>query len=1154
MDSNKIKSLAFGARDALRREVAAKIDSVLAEGSPERLDQPGKVAPLEKAVAEKGRDAVAESCAYTWFNRLCALRYMDARGYTPVPVVTPREGSTQPAVLGDAVQGVFDPDFGFSRLVRDKVASVLMGGTSAGSNRTEAAYSQLLVAVCEHYAKPMPYLFGEAAASSLVVPSGLLSEGSILRRIVAEMDDMACESVEVLGWLYQFYVAERKDEFFKSKRKAAPEDIAPATQLFTPNWIVRYLVENSLGRLWMLNNPSSPLAQRMDYYLAPEGDTEDFNRIYSPEELTLCDPACGSGHILVYAFDLLFQIYEGEGYFPEDIPSLILQNNLYGFEIDNRAAEIAKFALEMKAREKDPDFFERGIDAQIVVLEPVRFDEEELQQAGVLAGATKLLQVFEHLGEAGSLYAPEPGDSVLIENAISNLERESGMFAEATLAKLRYMQRIIILLSQKFDCVVANPPYMGSGKFNAWMSKWVAEHYPEGKPDLFASFIQRGFSLTKSSGYNAMVTMQSWMFLGSFEKLRVNILDSKAIVSMAHLGARAFDQIGGEVVQTTAAVLANGNTDVQGSYVRLVNQNGELTKSQALKEAICNPDCGWFYRADQQNFKKIPGSPIAYWASNSELEAFASGRPLNTLAEPKQGLSSGNNSHFLRLWWEPILGRVKLDSKDSQDAANSGAKWFPCNKGGSFRRWYGNNEYLLNWEDNGAEIRRFKGSAIRNPSYYFKEGITWSSVSSDLISMRYSKPSNMFVGGGSTCFAEPQELLYLCALANCSVVICLLEIINPTLNFSEGPVGAIPVILDDNQIDRVNSITKKCIDISSCDWDSYETSWDFIEQPLVRHHKSGEPLAFAYESWKAECDERFYQLKANEEGLNRIFAQIYHMEDEVPIEVPLDKVSVHIVFDSEAEVPAEFKNSNYVRTKADEVKSLISYGVGCIMGRYSTYAPGLILADAGQTLADFKQKVPQAAFLPDEDAIIPVLDDEWFVDDIVFQFKKWLADTFGADELEESVDFVEEALGKDIRAYFVKDFYKDHCATYSVASSGKRPIYWMFSSPKGSFKALVYMHRYTPSTVGQMLTKYLREYIEKLTASIGVLEMSDRAADARKADKYRSTVKELTDWERDVVYPLANERVEIDLDDGVKVNYNKFPHALAKVPGLSEWK
>ena len=598
MDSNKIKNLAFGARNALRAEVAARIDAVLAEGSPERLGQPMKVHMLEAAVADRGRDAVVESSAYTWFNRLCALRFMDARSYTPVPVVTPRPGATQPAILADSAQGVFDPDFGFSRLVRDRVQSILSGGSGSASNRLEAAYGELLVAVCNHFAQSMPYLFGEAAASSLAMPRGLLAEGSILRRIVEDMDDEACASVEVLGWLYQFYVSERKDEFFASKCKATADDIAPATQLFTPNWIVRYLVENSLGRLWMLNNPASSLAEKMDYYIAPEGETEDFIRVYSPEELTLCDPACGSGHILVYAFDLLYEIYLEEGYLPEDIPTLILQKNLYGMEIDARAAEIARFALEMKALEKDPSFLGRGIDANITVLEPIAFSAGELDGTGLLASDAKLLEAFEHMGEVGSLYAPDAGDTVQIDDAIRNLQSVEGMFAQKAVEKLEKMKCELETLSRTYDCVVANPPYMGSGNLNPWMSSWVKDNYPDEKGDLCTCFIKRGFSLAKDRGYASMVTMHSWMFLSSFEKMRIAILQDKTIVSMAHLGARAFDQIAGEVVQVGSTVFWNGAPAVSGVYVRLIDYATSTDKNTALREAIENRDCAWRYRAN----------------------------------------------------------------------------------------------------------------------------------------------------------------------------------------------------------------------------------------------------------------------------------------------------------------------------------------------------------------------------------------------------------------------------------------------------------------------------------------------------------------------------------------------------------------------------
>lgn len=1155
MDSNKIKNLAFGARDALRAEVAAKIDAVLEPGSAERLDQPDKTRQLEAAISDKGMDAVVESTAYTWFNRLCALRFMDVKGYTPVPVVTPRPGATQPAILADAAQGVFDPDFGFSRLVRDRVQSVLASGSGSGANRTEAAYGELLVAVCDRYAQVMPYLFGEAAASSLVMPQGLLAEDSILGRIVEDMDDEECKTVEVLGWLYQFYVAERKAEFNGSDRKATADDIAPATQLFTPDWIVKYLVENSLGRLWMLNNPGSALADKMDYYIAPEGETEDFIKVYSPEELTLCDPACGSGHILVYAFDLLFEIYQEEGYFPEDIPALILQNNLFGMEIDGRAAEIAKFALEMKAREKDPAFFEKHIDANVTVLEPVKFEPDALAGAGPIASATELLDAFEHMTEVGSLYVPAPGDTIAVDNAIANFS-EDDLLGMGMLKKLRTMKDVLEALSRRVDCVVANPPYLGSSHFNDYMRDWIREQYQNEKSDLCTCFIRRGFSLVCNHGYSSMVTMHSWMFLGSFEKMRKLILRNKTIVSMAHLGPRAFLQIGGEVVQVTASVFHNAapRDNTMGSYIRLVGYSNSKEKQAALRHAANNSSCSWRFESKQASFDAIPGSPIAYWASEQTRLIFLAGTSAGAIAEFKHGMSTGKNEKVLRQWQEVRLCDICFGAGSHEDFYASGARFVPYNKGGQFRKWWGNQAFVLGYDKEYDRLMdSFVGHRHDNRDTYFLQNLSWSKVSTDQLAMRLFPKGFVYDVAGCSLFTNSNYDLVLLAMFNSSVSMELMRFMAPTLNYEVGVLRNVPIAEEALVNTSVPHFASECIQLSRADWNAFETSWDFEWHPLAPSaHERAEQLSYGMNSdaraasvsliserfkrWSIECDERFSQLKSNEEELNRIFACIYGMGGEVPIEVPDDKVSV--------------RRADLVR----DVKSLVSYGVGCIMGRYSTFAPGLILADAQQTVGDFKAKVPDAGFLPDEDAILPVLDGEWFGDDIVAQFRKWLEVTYGADTLDENVRFIEGALGKDLRKYFVKDFYKDHCATYQVTGSGKRPIYWMFASPKGSFQALIYMHRYTPSTVGQILTRYLREYVEKLNAKIGQLEQSDRAADNRQADKYRTVVRELTDWERNVIYPLANERVDIDLDDGVKKNYNKFPHALAKVAGLSEWK
>lgn len=733
MDSNKIKNLAFGARDALRKEVSARIDTVLAEGSDVRLDQPDKVRMLEKAIEEKGLDEVVESSAYTWFNRLCALRFMDARGYTPVPVVTPRTGATQPAILADAAQGVFDPDFEFSRLVRDKVSSILMGGTSGGANRTEAAYAELIIAVCDHYAEAMPYLFAETAASSLVMPSSLLSEESILRRIVEEMDDGACESVEVLGWLYQFYVAERKDEFNASGRKATSDDIAPATQLFTPNWIVRYLVENSLGRLWMLNNPESTLANRMDYYIAPEGEVEDYVRIYSPEELTVCDPACGSGHILVYAFDLLYEIYLEEGYYEEDIPELILRNNLFGMEIDGRAAEIAKFALEMKAREKDSRFFKKCVDADVTVLETVIFESGVLSGAGPIAGATELLDAFEHMTEAGSLYVPAPGDMAAVDNAIANLH-EDDLIEAIAISKLRTMKNVLEALSRKVHCVVANPPYMGSSSFNGWVSGWLRDRYPNEKSDLCTCFIKRSLSLAMANGYSAMITMQSWMFESSFERMRSETISKLYFSSLIQLGIKAFKDIGNDVVQTCAFCLCNTYSDID----RITAVKLDDVKNYEQKQAEFFNKARW-YQIDINEIRAIPGMPFsAYWAPKELINAWSDCSYIEQFGTYTGSQNvTGKNDVYVRLHWEVCRSSIKE------------GYWVPYAKGGSFRRYYGNILHVVDWRQEAREYYSTNPSSnLLDSSLWYKEGITYSAVTSRGTGFRYLPKGCVLIKAG----------------------------------------------------------------------------------------------------------------------------------------------------------------------------------------------------------------------------------------------------------------------------------------------------------------------------------------------------------------------------------------------------------------------
>lgn len=1064
---------------------------------------------------------------------------MDANGYTPTPVVTPRSGSTQPAILADAAQGVFDPEYGVSQNVKQKITG-LLSGVVASTNAAEDAYALLLSTVCEHYAGPMGYLFAEDVTSSLLMPQGLLAQGSILSRIVDEMDNDACTDVEVLGWLYQFYIAERKDEYFASKKKATAADIPAATQLFTPKWIVDFLAENSLGRLWMLNNPGSELAGSMEYYIASEGD-EPHAEVASADEIRVLDPACGSGHILVFAFDLLYRMYEEEGWPIEDIPEMILRNNLFGLEIDRRAAEIASFALEMKARECDTLFFERDIDANIHVLEPVVLLPQELELVPQLADRKGLLDAMEHLDEVGSLYVPDPLDESVLANELEHVERDGSIFADSVISKLGVMLGNVRALSQSFHCVIANPPYMGSGNMNTWLSGWVKTRFPDEKSDLCTCFISRGLLFTKAGCYASLVTMHSWMFLGSYVKMREKIISGKGIVSMAHLGARAFDAIGGEVVQTSATVFTNMPSMDSGSYVRLVNPDNAEKKRMALIEAINNPDCGWFYRANAKDFGTIPGTPLVYWASKGAIRAFRQLPKIGNVIDARVGLITGDVNRFLKRWPEVNFRAISFGCLPGE---KNPTKWVPVTKGGEFRRWYGNNDFVLNWENDGWEMKNdnFDGDRVRahnfNGEQAFKEGISWSTISSSVFHCRYVPNGFMFdTAGPFSEVTDSTKLWYILALMSSSTYAQFMQYMNPTMNFPPGYLESVPFAYDSVAAPIIDGLSRECVEITRSDWDATETSWDFIRHPMSYVNAEGSTrITDTYARWEAECRERFDRLKANEEELNRIFARIYHMEGEVPIEVPADKVSVRLA------------------ERSRDARSLISYIVGCIFGRYSWECGALAIANQGDTVEDYCSWSRVAGedlfFLPDYDNVLPVLADEWFDDDLVAGIRRWLTHAYGEETLGENVAWLEESLGKDLRSYLVKDFYTDHLRVYQ-----KRPIYWMFQSPKRTFQCLVYMHRYDEGTVGTILTGYLRPLEDKLRARLQVLESpSASAADAREANRVRSQIAELEQWEREVIYPLAHERVSIDLDDGVKINYNKFPRALAKVPGLSTWK
>lgn len=781
--------------------------------SPAEIEQRDELLRMQ---AEVGHEALRDRAAYTWFNRIVAIRFMDARGWLPsrMRMLSRADGSHG----SEAVENALDVEIATADT--DRIAELKMAGLD------EPLWRYLFVAQCEELADCLPGVFERVGgAMELLLPQGLMMADSVVGKLNAVLaDEDWREGVTVLGWMYQYYNADVKDEFFKSKRKAAAADIAPATQLFTPEWIVRYMVQNSLGRLWMLNNPGSSLRERMEYYIEPDEEHEDFIYISSPEEITLCDPACGSGHILVYAFELLFAMYEERGYREREIPELILTKNLAGMEIDSRAAQIAELALAMCAREHDRRFFRRGVRADVTVLSSIPLGEDELP------GNKKLAEELSHLGEIGSLLNPSEDEIDELKAAAASCSDD--LFAATAKTKLESAAAICEKLSHRFTCTVANPPYMGSSSFNPFMSKWVKKHYPDVKSDLCTCFIERGFSLAMDRGYAAMVTMQSWMFLGSFEKMRSSLIGCKTIVSMAHLGPRAFDAIGGEVVNVTADVIYNGRAACEGAYVRLVDINGSEAKRLKLLEAIRNPDCGWFYRRDADTFKQIPGAPIAYWAGGGILSVFKSNPAVGTRASLQAGITTGNNDLFIRAWWE-----VQLSKFDRECPSINGVKtttcWYPCNKGGSYRKWYGNRENVMDFSVSGQlEMKKQSGFRPVSLDDQFRPSISWSDVTSDRNSFRANGGHSLFEHAGSCAFIADDNLLPLIAYLNSSAASVMLKMINPTLNCNAGVVSRLP-LLGLGEEGRISSMAELAIELSKTDWDLLETSWDFKRNPLV---------------------------------------------------------------------------------------------------------------------------------------------------------------------------------------------------------------------------------------------------------------------------------------------------------------------------------
>ena len=1171
METSKLKKFAQFARRSLIEQVSNQLKLVLAKDSVAKRESAEAVNKLEEQIKAHNKEQVIEKVAYIWFNRFCALRFMDVNRYTRIGVVSPAEGQFQPEILAEAKMGHIDED-----MVQDQARQqifALLDGKAPSRDPQGEAYRLLVVAACNSWNKAMPFLFQRIEDyTELLMPDDLLSGNSILAYTREAMTPDTCKDVEVIGWLYQFYISEKKDEVFdglKKKKKIAPENIPAATQLFTPHWIVRYLVENSLGRLWMLNRPGSKLVGQMDYYIKPEQAETDFLRISKPEEIKICDPACGSGHMLTYAFDLLYAIYEEEGYEPAEIPEKILTHNLYGIEIDERAGELAAFALTMKTRGRQRRFFNKGVKPNVCVLENVSFDEDELREYMDFIGRDLFtapllttLRQFEEADNFGSLIRPDLTDVDEINRVLEAKDVTGQLFLKATHDKVLQALRLADHLIPKYHVVIANPPYMGGKGMNVRLSAWAKENYPNSKADLFAMFVERIMDLVPEGGFAGLMTPFTWMFLSTYERLRTRLHTENTLITLIRPEYHAF--FDSAFVPICGFVFyRNSLSEYPGAFIDLQDFYGaELQPIKALK-AIRDPNCGWFYRAASKDFDKLPGGPVAYWVSKKVRDIFDSYPRLQEAAPTKQGLATGNNDRFLRFWYEVAKNNVKYDANDRADAKKSMKKWFPCNKGGDYRKWYGNNTFLVNWENDGEEIKGFVDengklrSRPQNQEFYFHEGLTWSAISSSSLSMRYSPASHMFETKGAMCFPLDQMALYgILGYCNSKLVNNFLKAVSPTLDFHEGPVGRLPFKNQRGSHDLVRG----CIESSRADWDSSELSWDFCSLDLLQHDYCQVTLKATYQKLRTHWREMTLETQRLEEENNRIFIEAYGLQDELTPEVPLYEITLtcnpqyrYGNDKSEEELEALLL--------ADTMRELVSYAVGCMFGRYALDKLGLILANQGETIDDYLKQIPESSFPADDDNVIPLLDGDWFTDDIAERFRKFLRVTFGEAHYEQNLQFVEQALnikGKrnyGIRDYFLGEFYTDHVKRYK-----KRPIYWLFSSPKGSFNALIYMHRYRPDTASVVLNDYLREFRTKLTARKNHLEAVSVSASASQGEKTKALkeinklnrmIQEMEEYERDVLYPLATEQVKIDLDDGVKVNYNKFGVALKKITGLS---
>ena len=1168
MDKNAIKKYAVWARRELISRVSQKAlqygisdkDIVPANAtsvngvvlSAEELKQ--RKALIEQ-INSKGYEQVMEEVAYTWFNRFCALRFMEVNGYLPshVRVFTDEDNNFKPQILGEAI------NLEMAGLDMEKVYAL------KDANDDDSLFEYLVIVQCNALSPILPGMFQRISDyTELLFPDNLLRDGSAIQQMIELIPEEDWQdAVQIIGWLYQFYNIEPKADVFAKSGKISKEEIPAATQLFTPDWIVRYMVENSLGRLWVEGHPNDELKSKWKYYLEeaeqePEVQSQltAIRKEYAtitPEQIKCIDPCSGSGHICAYMFDVLVQIYEAYGYTACEAVRSIVENNIYGLDIDERAAQLAYFAVMMKARQYDRRFLTRKDEDGnpdvpqphvYAIVESNGIDSYALDyfvngDAKLKAAMDSIMREMRDAKEYGSILNITPVDFATLYARFDEVRDDISISREAVLNDILPLVEVAEILVRKYDAVITNPPYLAVSAAGSKLNDYVKKYFPDSKTDLFAVFIERCAQMTKSNGLLSMITMHSWMFISSYERLRNKYLLAD-IVSMAHLGARAFEEIAGEVVQTTSFVQRKTNiANYISTFCRLV-----AAPSQQQKEDIYLRREN-MYHASKTQFSAIPGNPLAYWASRNISVAFQTGVPVSDLAVARNGMKTGDNNRFLRLWWEVCSGDICLTAKNCTDAIVSRRKWFPYNKGGEARKWYGNNEYIVNWENEGNEIFNHAKADGRNVQDYpsnmkFTPSGTWSLISTGKPTFRY-KECNLSDIAGMSFYLAGAKTKSLLGFCNSSVACEMLQLIAPTINYQAGDVGRLPILNYEKYNDRIALLVDSCITHSREEWDSFETSWDFRTHPLAALRITGAfawsdnaptvRLAAAYAAWEQLCQGRFEQLKTNEEELNRIFIDIYGLQDELTPEVTDNDVTVRLA------------------DKKRDIKSLISYAVGCMFGRYSLDVEGI--AFAGGEWDDSKY----VTFKADKDSIIPICDDEYFSDDIVGRFVRFIEVVYGKETLNENLRFIADALGGSgqpkevIRNYFLNDFYADHLKIYQ-----KRPIYWLFDSgKKNGFKALVYMHRYAPDTIARMRTDYVHEQQSRYRTAIADLEQRIASASTSERVKLNKKYKTLQEQSAEIqgyeekIHHLADQYISIDLDDGVKKNYAIFGDVLAKI-------